>query len=330
MSIKINPTPTQTASSTGHDPGPVAIKTSAALFAFNDDTVRGREQPRSFWSNVASTQAPSLADVRSGAASIQPGEAGESISRLQELLTTAGYGVAATGTYGPTTRGLVEELQRDVGLPPNGVIDRPTLEALENAAAHPPGRFDYAGTTPEALRDKHAGHADSFRSRATPVQQRSIDAFRAHYEANRARYEAVAEQANMPPELIAAIHWRESTGDFGTYLHNGDPLGAPTVHVPRGILFNDWESAAADALRRQAQPELGLTRTSTDMPAIAAYAELYNGTGYHGRERPSPYVYAGTDEYNGGKYVADGVYDPNHYDQQPGVLALMRAVRPNP
>lgn len=125
------------------------------------------------------------------------------------------------------TRGLVEELQSDVGLPQNGVIDQATLAAIENAAAHPPGRFAYAGTTTRELRDKHAGHADSFRNDATPTQQRSIDAFKTHYEANRARYEAVAERANLPPELIAALHWRESTGDFGTYLHNGDPLGAP-------------------------------------------------------------------------------------------------------
>jgi lysozyme family protein len=153
---------------------------------------------------------------------------------------------------------------------------------------------------------------------------------RRNFEQNRARYDAVAQKTNMPAELVAALHWRESSGNFNTYLHQGDPLGKPAVHVPRNIpVFHRWEDSAVHALGQKAgyQQALGLTRDSTDKGSMAAYAELYNGLGYHYRGRPSPYVYSGTDKYSSGKYVRDGVYDPNTVDRQLGVLALMQSLR---
>jgi len=38
---------------------------------------------------------------------------------------------------------------------------------------------------------------------------------------------------------------------------------------------------------------------------------------------PSPYVWASTDQYRKGKYVADGHYDPNAVDHQLGCAALL-------
>lgn len=48
-----------------------------------------------------------------------------------------------------------------------------------------------------------------------------LEAFLANWQENRDRYEAVAARVDLPAILIAAIHWRESSGDFGTYLHQG-------------------------------------------------------------------------------------------------------------
>jgi lysozyme family protein len=45
--------------------------------------------------------------------------------------------------------------------------------------------------------------------------------------------------------------------------------------------------------------------------------------GYAVRGRPSPYVWASTDQYTKGKYVADGHYDPNAVDHQLGCAALL-------
>jgi lysozyme family protein len=60
-------------------------------------------------------------------------------------------------------------------------------------------------------------------------------------------------------------------------------------------------------------------------------AEAYNGAGYHNKGMPSPYVWAGTNIQQPGKYTADGSFDPNHWDTQPGVAGLLYAInRLNP
>jgi hypothetical protein len=51
--------------------------------------------------------------------------------------------------------------------------------------------------------------------------------------------------------------------------------------------------------------------------------ERYNGIGYAAKGKPSPYLWSGTDQYEKGKYVADGVYDPDKVDAQLGVAGLI-------
>ncbi len=51
--------------------------------------------------------------------------------------------------------------------------------------------------------------------------------------------------------------------------------------------------------------------------------ERYNGLGYYHKGLPSPYVWSGTDQYVKGKYVADGVFDPNAVDSQLGCAGLL-------
>jgi hypothetical protein len=50
---------------------------------------------------------------------------------------------------------------------------------------------------------------------------------------------------------------------------------------------------------------------------------MYNGLGYASKGVPSPYLWAGTNQYSSGKYVADGKHDPNHVDQQLGCVAML-------
>ena len=159
--------------------------------------------------------------------------------------------------------------------------------------------------------------------------QWSINHFKKTFAANRGRYEAVAAQTGVPARLIAALHFRESSMRFDTYLHQGDPLGRPAVNHPANIpVFYDWESAAVHALSQKSgiRDAVGMDASTTDETAIATFAERYNGLGYHYKGKPSPYVYAGTDVYQGGKYVRDGVYDANVWDRQPGVMAMMRSL----
>ncbi len=160
-----------------------------------------------------------------------------------------------------------------------------------------------------------------FDENMSPEQKAALEKFEENFEKNKDRYEAVAEKTGVPAELVAAIHWRESSGNFDTYLHNGDPLGQPTTHVPAGLNYSNWEDAACDAMTRY------IDQDKLDVDNIETYydvAERYNGLGYRNKGVQSPYVWAGTTNYSGGKYVADGVYDPNHYDQQLGVALMLK------
>lgn len=160
-----------------------------------------------------------------------------------------------------------------------------------------------------------------FGENMTDEQKAALEKFEENYEKNKDRYEAVAEKTGVPAELVAAIHWRESSGNFDTYLHNGDPLGKPTTHVPAGINYSNWEDAACDAMTRY------IDQDKLDKDDVNTYydvAERYNGLGYRNKGVQSPYVWAGTTNYSGGKYVADGVYDANYVDRQLGVAVMLK------
>ena len=155
-------------------------------------------------------------------------------------------------------------------------------------------------------------------------QEYALELFKENWEENKDKYEAVEEATGMPAELVAAIHWRESGGNFDTYLHNGQPLGQTTTAVPKGIYFEDWTEAAIDAVTNYGT-DLS-TIDPNDIETYYNYAEHYNGMGYANKGLPSPYVWAGTSNYTSGKYVADGVFDPNYVDQQLGVAVMLQAL----
>lgn len=160
--------------------------------------------------------------------------------------------------------------------------------------------------------------------------KRDLQRFYENYKANKARYDRVSAKTGIPSELIAALHWRESTGDFSKYLHQGDPLGKPARRVPKNIpVFHDWEKAAVHALtmKESIRDRLGITSTTTDPAALATFAEYYNGLGYYYKGRPSPYVFSGTDQYTSGKYIRDGVYSSRVRDRQLGVMAMIQYIR---
>jgi lysozyme family protein len=173
--------------------------------------------------------------------------------------------------------------------------------------------------------EKDAGRAEL---RLTQNHRRQIARFERVFAQNRARYEAVSRATGVPPQLVAAIHYRESSMNFGTYLHQGDRLGRPAQRHPRDIpVFHRWEDAAIHALKQKdgVRRALGITANTTNPAALATFAERYNGLGYHNRGKASPYVWAGTNIYTGGRYVADRQYDPNSWDRRPGVMTLVAA-----
>lgn len=202
----------------------------------------------------------------------------------------------------------------------------PQAEETANTQAAPK-----AGTLAAEVYAGHQKQTANMSSKLSSAQLEDLELFAANWKKNKARYEAVAAKANVPAPLVAAIHWRESTGDFSTYLHQGDPLGKAAVHVPKDIpIFTKWEDAAVHALtmsdKKQTRDDLGMNSQTKDTAALATYAECYNGLGYHNHDRASPYVYSGTDKYSKGKYVSDGHYSKNTVDQQLGVMTMLGAI----
>jgi hypothetical protein len=97
------------------------------------------------------------------------------------------------------------------------------------------------------------------------------------------------------------------------------------VHVPAGRgPFRSWEEAAIDALVECA-PRAARNKDWSIGGALTKLEE-YNGLGYASRGKPSPYLWSGTDQYKSGKYVRDGVYDPNTVDSQLGCAGLLLAM----
>ncbi len=146
---------------------------------------------------------------------------------------------------------------------------------------------------------------------------------------NRLQYEAVVKALKemgypgMPWEFVAVTHMRESNANFSTYLGNGQPLNRKTTIVPKNRgPFPDWKSGAIDALVNCAP--YSAKNKDWSIGGMLAELEKYNGLGYASKGVPSPYIWAGTDQYTKGKYVRDGVYDPNHVDKQLGCAGLLK------
>jgi lysozyme family protein/outer membrane biosynthesis protein TonB len=144
----------------------------------------------------------------------------------------------------------------------------------------------------------------------------------------RDRYEKVSAATGVPWFVIGLIHSMESGLDFDTHLHNGDSLSDRTVHVPRGRPQSGkppftWEESAVDALGHD-----GLTGISNwCVEQIAYMLEAYNGWGYHYKRIPTPYLWSGTNNYERGKYVRDGQFDPNAVSEQTGAMAILSVMR---
>lgn len=140
------------------------------------------------------------------------------------------------------------------------------------------------------------------------------------------RYKSVEAKTGVPWFIIAVIHERESSQDWTGSLAQGDPWNKASRHVPAGRgPFASWEDAAVDALMN-CPPRLGLTKYWGDAGSVLAALEAYNGLGYFSHNVPSPYIWAGTDQYKSGKYIVDGRYDPNHVDNQPGCAGMLIAM----
>jgi lysozyme family protein len=137
----------------------------------------------------------------------------------------------------------------------------------------------------------------------------------------RQNYDEVRASVGVPLLFLIPIHEREASGAFSRHLHNGDPLTARTVHVPAGRPKSGnppfaWSESAADALRLQKVDKV----TNWSIERVLYEQHRYNGITSHA----SSYVFAGTQFYKSGMWVADHQYDPIKTDPRPGTLMHMK------
>jgi len=139
------------------------------------------------------------------------------------------------------------------------------------------------------------------------------------------RYQAVEARTGVPWYVVAVIHQRESSQSWKASLAQGDPWDRVSTHVPKGRgPFASWEDAAVDALVNCAP--YAARNDDWSVGGTLTMLERYNGLGYATKGVPSPYLWAGTNQYVAGKYVRDGVYDPTAIDKQLGCAGLIKTM----
>lgn len=187
-----------------------------------------------------------------------------------------------------------------------------------------------------SIADRRRLYADEYRRRwrdaqIDPDKVPTVRAVAQKILASRARYERISAATGVPWWWIGITHNRESGCRFDRHLHNGDPLTARTKLVPAGRPAVGappftFEESAVDALT---MPGKEYHRIVTwDLVEVLLRFEQYNGFGYRSKGIPSPYVWAMTNQSNErGKYVRDGVFDPDAPERQVGCVAIMLALQ---
>jgi len=141
-------------------------------------------------------------------------------------------------------------------------------------------------------------------------------------------YKQIEDKTGVKWFFCALLHSRESDFDFDTYLGNGQSLHRVTTIVPKGRgPFASFVDGAVDALKLEGF----LDARDWGIAKILFRLEKFNGFGYRSRGVNSPYLWGGSNIYGppeqrAGKFVADGVFDPDKVDPQLGAAVILQAM----
>jgi lysozyme family protein len=140
------------------------------------------------------------------------------------------------------------------------------------------------------------------------------------------RYRKIQDATGVPWYFVGLLHMRESSNDFRGVLHNGEHIigaGKKTRLVPAGRgPFSTWEDAAIDALKLKGFHKI----KEWPVERFAYEAERFNGLGYTKQGVNSPYLWAGSNHQQPGKYVADHQWSPTAVDTQMGVMTVLKRI----
>lgn len=149
--------------------------------------------------------------------------------------------------------------------------------------------------------------------------------------AHKSEYEDIAEairvqyNKHIPWWFIPLVHERECIGGVNNWSCNiaqGKPFNVRSSIVPYNGPFPSFQAAAIAALVHEAP--FAANNTNWSGGGTMTIAEHYNGLKYAEAGRPSPYIWAGTDQYVSGKVMRDHGPIENVVDQQLGVAISLR------
>jgi lysozyme family protein len=263
-------------------------------------------------------------------------EIGASVDALERIRTEHALdAVAALGSAIDGLSAAEHAIRRDAQ-----VAAPPTLVTTLMRAALPvaAGSVAVLATTAviHAVRTRNSNKYDDLKDEyvdlfgrcvARPERQADIDRMARRIRSNQTRYQAVGEPLGVPWRFVGITHALEGSLDFNTHLHNGDPLTARTVSVPKGRPATGnppftWEESATDALRIKK-----LDRNEDwSTPRMLYLLEGFNGYGYRPLNLPSPYLWSFSTLYEKGKFVADHVFDSEAVSKQCGAALLLQAL----
>jgi uncharacterized protein (TIGR02594 family) len=224
--------------------------------------------------------------------------------------------------YQPKARVTGYWWPKGVLLPQVGVITASVNDSIEKyasaAAAQPilgndPRSGEFLKLKPEYVQLLNTVQLTDERA-ATAAAKRVL--------ANKARYQAAEAATGVPWAFIGAIDFRESDCDPRASLGQGDPWNQVSTHEPRGKgPFKSWQDAAKYYLELDKVNDL--PRSQWDMAYVCYKGEIYNGLGPRNRGIHTGYLWACTNHYSDGRYVADHQWDPDSVDRRPGIVAVM-------
>ena len=162
-----------------------------------------------------------------------------------------------------------------------------------------------------------------------PEWQKTADAIAKKIIARQSRYAAGVAGTQVPWWFIAVVHAMECSLRFDQHIHNGDPLTARTVRVPRGrppagAPPFTWEESVRNSIAYEKLDKVD----DWSLPSVLFHWHRYNGINneYKRRGIPTPYLWSGSQHYRKGKYVKDGVFDPEAVSAQTGAAVILKAM----
>jgi lysozyme family protein len=274
------------------------------------------------------------------------------VEALRRALAAAGFDPGPIdGEFGLTTEIAILDFQAAKGLPVDGEVGPETGRALKlkfwrpgesspgfarpaQPMTIPPPAADWPSETRAVnpsivFHDIESEYLSLWNSMAVrPERAKEVASLAATIAGARTRYEAVAGgfANHLPWFVVGVLHAMECNCSFKQHLHNGDPLSTRTVRHPKNQPPAwdpswPWERSAEDAVRVD-----GLDKVrGWSLARILFTFEHFNGLGPRRKfGRAAAYLWSYSNHYVRGKYVGEGLWDPEATSKQAGAAVLLK------